>query len=830
MSIIDVNDNSPVFSVSSIEIPVKEDVTLTSTIYVVQATDRDSGDNGRVRYSIEDHTGTFTVDSKSGEIRLQRMLDHEEATRHQFIVTAYDLGSPSKSSTITVNVVVQDTNDNPPVFSQALYSFDVAESINVNTKFAQVEATDMDSGHNGRINYLVQNGQNLDVFGIFSEDGWLYNRLKLDRERHERYTLKVVAIDSGIPARSATAEVVINVLDDNDNRPEFLEEEYLFYLEEGLPLGSQLGYVTAQDRDQSDRLVYSLIGSQYFSVDSVSGMVKTRRVLDREQMETHEFQVRVSDSGDSPQSATVRVRIQVLDVNDNAPTFDKNMPQRVSVPENRPKNTVVALIAATDSDKGENQTITYSLAKPSSGQSMFEINMRTGQITTKAVLDHEAKSRYILSVIATDGGNPARSSMMELEVDVDDENESAPEFENSHVAFEVRENTDPGRTVGTVVAKDKDSGENARVRYYIISGNLFGTFGVNSTTGVIHIARPVDYEESSEYSIHIRAIDSSPINPMSSIIKVNISVIDTNDNAPVFEENPVVVGLREHTRVGTHVYTLSAIDQDSGDRGHVQYEIKSQSPDGDWFSIEKNNGHLSVKSDIDYESTPQISVVVEASDQPQNPEGRQRSTVTALILIEDVNDNRPTFEMRDMFDVMEDEPVGYPIIHVVASDADSHDNGKLTFSVVTGNELGHFHLDSSSGICLLFKSTTCLNLYVFISLHIYPYIYVVFAGLLTIAKPLDRESTGVFYLNVSAKDYGHPRLTTHKLLTVHVVDVNDNAPVFEQSVYITNVTEEESLGSLVTKIKANDKDQGQIQYILFSLNGRLSIFNISYHI
>ena len=300
----------------------------------------------------------------------------------------------------------------------------------------------------------------------------------------------------------------------------------------------------------------------------------------------------------------------------------------------------------------------------------------------------------MLRVIATDGGSPARETEKLIEVTVDDINETPPKFETSHVAFSLRENTAPGTEIGKVEATDSDSGENGRVLYYIVRGNPLGTFGVNMKTGAVIVAKPVDYEEWSAYSVLIQAVDNSIVNPLSSVIKVNITVIDEDDNLPVFDEDPVVVSIRENIPIGVDIYQISATDADSGKRGEIRYTIESESPNGGHLSIDERTGMLSIAKLIDYENTNKVSMVIKAS----NPSDEDKfSTVTVVVLIEDVNDNSPEFKMRTRADIMEDEAVGYPIMHLIAIDADSHDNARLTYVIVSGNDRGHFKLNSETG-------------------------------------------------------------------------------------------------------------------------------------
>ncbi len=366
ITITDVNDNSPQFPSDSIEISVKENLAPGSVIYGLRAVDTDSGANGRVTYALQSGGAAdtfFSIDARTGDIRLKSALDYESQKRHTFVVTATDGGAPGRSSSVQVNIVVQDVNDKAPVFSQSTYTVDLDESTPVNTRFMQVTATDMDTGSNGLVTYSLQQGPSSHVFGIFANDGFVYNKVPLDREQTEMYVLRVVAKDGGMPAKSSTAEIHINVLDANDNTPVFLEDSYHFYIEENLPSGSHIGTVRATDSDQrdSDQLRYSVIGaSSAVAVDPRTGQLRTQRALDREEREEYSFSVSVSDQGSPPHTATVNVRVTVLDVNDNSPVFDRRDGYVADVLENQPKGTVVAQVSARDADKGENGTVTYT--------------------------------------------------------------------------------------------------------------------------------------------------------------------------------------------------------------------------------------------------------------------------------------------------------------------------------------------------------------------------------------------------------------------------------------------------------------------------------------
>ena len=330
----------------------------------------------------------------------------------------------------------------------------------------------------------------------------------------------------------------------------------------------------------------------------------------------------------------------------------------------------------------------------------FKIDAKTGWITTKEVLDYETKTKYAFRVVAADGGSPSRFVLQRFEILVNDDNDEAPLFpQNVSITFYVVENTPTGSTVGQVQAYDKDGGENGRVSYYIIGGNHFGLFTVDSETGYIYTQREIDYEEASSHTVGIKAIDNSVYNPKSSVITIKIHIIDVNDNAPVFEINPVYLKIRENTAIGTVIYTFTATDADSGVNGTVKYEI--QNPSSDNLAIDADTGQLSVLKNIDYEEEKFISFVVRAYDQAPTRESQLFRTVTVMILVLDENDNAPKFQEYTPFEVFEDETVGYRVSPIIAMDEDGNvnksGNNVVHYSIASGNKWGAFSIDATSG-------------------------------------------------------------------------------------------------------------------------------------
>lgn len=340
----------------------------------------------------------------------------------------------------------------------------------------------------------------------------------------------------------------------------------------------------------------------------------------------------------------------------------------------------------------------------------------------------------------------------------------------------MKEGINVGTEVGQVVAIDRDGGDNGRVTYIILSGNFNSTFDINRTTGQLFTTREVDYEMVSEYMLQVKAVDSSSVNPQSSVINVKIQVEDINDQAPVFKEDPIIFSISENLTIGSVVWNFTAIDLDSGTNGQVHYTLTQQTPKK-VFKLDPSSGVLTLMTPLDYEEIKEFLLVVTATDQPAKEEEKLRSSVTARILIEDFNDNAPTFVSRNRVDIMEDEPVGFPVLHIRATDQDSKDNGRVTYILNAGNAEGRFDLDYDTGI-------------------------------LTITKPLDREKTSHYQLNVTASDHGQPQKSAVQAIEVFIVDVNDNSPKFSQAIYRANVSEGSSPGTHVIRVTAADMDHG----------------------
>jgi len=294
ISVLDVNDNNPMFSTTESYVSFQEDVPIGTLIYVAQAQDNDSGINARLRYTISadngDDVSWFQIDSTSGQITLRRLLDRESSATHRITVSASDAGTPSRRASMTLVVSVLDVNDNRPVFNSDGYAFRVLRPVPLGAVIGSVRANDSDYGTaNSRLTYYLYNGRLADIFDVRSPSGEVRTKVVLGHDRARRYLLEVVAVDGGVPALSATATVLVSLYDENRDGvvPTFTQSRYVFNVTENQPAESKVGVVTSRGVD--DPYYFLLLSNSYFSVVPESGEVLSRRLLDREDIDLHRF-------------------------------------------------------------------------------------------------------------------------------------------------------------------------------------------------------------------------------------------------------------------------------------------------------------------------------------------------------------------------------------------------------------------------------------------------------------------------------------------------------------------------------------------------------------
>ncbi|XP_038564182.1 protocadherin-16 [Micropterus salmoides] len=803
ITISDVNDNSPTFLPSSSESLLIPEITKMGTvIYTIQATDKDSGHNGQLSFDLvsagaagSSGQRTFGVDRSSGEVRLIGSLSYESVPRYDLQVVAKDGGAPQLSSTFTLVVHIQAQDAQGPNFDTLTYRVELRENTPLNTRFLQVRALNREASGNGgsssssssSVSYRLRPDGDAALFGIIPDSGWLFVRSSLDREVKDMYLLTVLATSGlGGVGRTGSATVRVTVTDENDNSPRLSQERVFLAVRENLLAGTGFGRVSATDRDAglNARLTYRLLHTdRHFQINSQTGEISTRLALDREHQSSYQLVVVVQDGGTPPRSATGTAHITVLDENDHAPSFTYARPDRellLQVMEGLPSGTVIGTVTAKDPDEGENGTVYYSLSGPRAER--FSFNPTSGELRTASPLRWAERAEYTFTVTAADHGTPGLSSTCQLKIQVLSSSRSNPKPNILSMTLNTIEGAAPGSIIGSVRPHDQPESAllEGQVTYLVVGGtDRDGTFMVDRLKGDIYLVRELDYEMGSRYTLHIEVSDFSQAFPSSHLVQLDINVQDSNDHAPQFTEDPITIVIPENMEPGASIYTFQALDQDgSGPNSELRYSIEHYWPDTpDLLTLDPSTGVLTLGQKLDREATLSLYLVVRATDQAADPSQRRWGSVTARMFVTDENDNAPVFSSPSAVSVMEDQPVGFVILYVMARDEDEGENGRVSYRIQAGNSPGRFSLNPNTGS-------------------------------LSILKAIDREEQEVFNLTIVAEDHGIPQLSTTQVLCVQVIDVNDEAPVFQRAEFETQVMENQGPGTTVLVVTATDRDQG----------------------
>lgn len=807
ITISDVNDNAPVFYPSSSESLLLPEITkMGSVIYHIQATDKDSGHNGQLSFDLvsagaagSNGQRTFGVDRGSGEVRLIGSLSYESVPRYDLQVVAKDGGAPQLSSTFTLVVHIQAQDAQGPHFDTLTYRVELRENTPLNTRFLQVRALNRENGNGGSsstssssVSYRLRPDGDAAGFGIMPDSGWLFVRSSLDREIKDMYLLTVLATSGpGGAGRTGSATVRVTVTDENDNMPRLSQERVFLAVRENLMAGTGFGRVSATDRDAglNARLSYRLLHpDKHFQINAQTGEISTRLALDREQQSSHQLVVVVQDGGTPPRSATGTAHITVLDENDHAPIITNVRPDRellLQINEGLPSGSVITTLTAKDPDEGENGTVFYSLS--GSRAERFSLNPNSGELKTASPLRWAERSEYAFTVTAVDHGTPGLSSTCQIKIQVLSSSKSNPKPNVLSMTLNIVEGATPGSVIGSVRPRDQFNLVEGQVTYLVVGGtDRDGTFMVDRLKGDVYLVRELDYEKGSRYNLQVEVSDFSQAFPGSHLVHLDIYVQDNNDHAPHFTQDPIDIVIQENTEPGAFVYTFQATDQDgSGHNSDLRYSIEHQWPDtADLLTLDPVSGVLTLGHRLDHETTPSVYLVVRATDQAVDPSQRRWGSVTAQVFVTDENDNAPVFSSPSAVSVMEDQPVGFVILYVMARDDDEGENGRVSYRIQAGNSAGRFSLNPNTGS-------------------------------LSILKPLDREEHEVFNLTIVAEDHGIPQLSTSQVLCVQVIDVNDEAPVFQRSEFETQVMENKGPGTTVLTVTATDRDQGSNGHVTY---------------
>uniref|UniRef100_A0A669DYG2 Protocadherin-related 15b n=1 Tax=Oreochromis niloticus TaxID=8128 RepID=A0A669DYG2_ORENI len=786
----DRNDNEPRFQQPRYYVAVNELTPVGTTIFSGfsgnnGATDIDDGPNGQIEYTIQYNprdpdrapnpsgrrtaTTTLTVDVLDGDDLGPMFLpctlvgNTRDCSPITYKANVLELIEPSKANPLNVTppiqAVDQDRNIQPPSDRPG-----ILYSILIGKPESYVE-----------------------YFRLNRTTAELLLLKPIDREYYRRFDLVIKAEqDNGHPL-PAFASLQIEVLDENNQAPYFLQPSYHGYISEASPVGTTIATsaslsvplaIIALDNDVEEtrdpQLQFSLDSySHVFSVSAtgIKRYLTLVQPVDRETQDSYTFTLVASDG--VQESTAVTVAITVLDANDNTPTFP-NVSYNVNLFIDMMPGEAVLQLSAFDSDAGQNGLITYRILAGHQGH--FVIGNSSGIITVAPGVELSVGQSYALTVEAMDNGPEPhrRSSITTVYIEVlPPNNQSPPRFPRQQYNLEISEAMRTGATLLNLQAVDR---ERDPITYKIQSGDVQGHFALQQNSGYLVLDKPLDRETLDYYTLVVTASDGHPEG--TSTATVNIVVTDVNDNDPLFNTslpvNLTVIEEQNHAYVGQ----VKATDPDLGASGQVHYRLVNHQG---LFSINAT-GAITTAVPLDREvRRSHYYLTVEAWDGAENP---RRSRLTLHVTVLDVDDNSPIFTQQTYnVNLPENSPKGTVILQLKAIDADLNSN--LTYRIRTeGSDQDItqlFHIDSRTGELSVLK-------------------------VLDFEALAESEPTYTFTVEALDTKGNMPPGLASVTVRIMVSDMNDFFPVFSQSVYRGMVAPNAVKGTIVTTVMANDSD------------------------
>uniref|UniRef100_A0A8C5TH74 Cadherin domain-containing protein n=1 Tax=Malurus cyaneus samueli TaxID=2593467 RepID=A0A8C5TH74_9PASS len=558
----DINDHSPVFPEERVIFKILESSDPGSRFPLEAARDMDIGSNSIHTYSISPENEHFSVSFESHtesyssvELILEKPLDREEQSEMRFSLLAVDGGSPPKSGTTEVYIIVVDVNDNAPIFTQKIYVGQVLENSPVGSVVLSVSATDEDAGVNGDISYEFSQtvGQSDNPFAIDSISGEIKLTKALDFEEAQSHELSVRAVDGG--GLSAMCKALVEVVDVNDNAPELVVSSFSSPLPENTVAGTVVALFSVRDRDSGangkiscaldDQLFFSLRPAykNYYELVTVSA-------LDREETAQYMLTVTAADAGSPPLTSTHTFTVDISDVNDNAPVFNQTS-YTMYVRENNVPAVLVGAVSAADADVGLNAKVTYSLAPVQPAEqrscSCISVNSENGHVFVLRPLDYEQLRQTEVTVSASDAGSPPLRANVTVRLVVLDENDNAPLVlypaqDSSPPSTElVPVSAEAGYLITKVVAVDADSGQNSWLSYHLLRATEPGLFTVAVQSGEVRLRRPVTERDTVKQKLVVLVRDNgkpalSATAALSALLLKDLSDVRLPHSSPATED------------------------------------------------------------------------------------------------------------------------------------------------------------------------------------------------------------------------------------------------------------------------------------------------------
>uniref|UniRef100_A0A8P4G3S5 Si:ch73-379j16.2 n=1 Tax=Dicentrarchus labrax TaxID=13489 RepID=A0A8P4G3S5_DICLA len=551
VEITDVNDHSPIFPEKEQRFEIFEQILPGRRFQLHTARDPDAGINSIRTYTLTPNEH-FEIDIRQSDedkipfLVLKKSLDREQKDRHTLLVTAVDGGKPPRSGTLNVSIIVLDSNDNRPMFTQEIYQIEIKENVPVGTSVFKMNATDPDEGINSEIEYNLVKTLKKKVYDIFELDkltGEIRVKGPVDYEENDVYKLDVEASDKGTPPLTGECRVIIKIIDVNDNPPEIEVTSLSNTVSEDSKPGTMISLISMKDKDSgvNGKIITSITSDVPFELkpsykENIYSVV-TKAFLDREEVSHYKITIKATDCGEPSLSTFKTLSIQVSDVNDNRPQFSQSPLQFYLVENNVAGNSILS-VSATDKDMNDNAAISYHIVREGSQNgimSFLNINPDNGQITALKSFDFETLKTFQFQVVATDSGTPSLSSNVTVNVFILDQNDNAPVIlypvssnGSAEGVEEIPRNVNAGHLVTKVRAYDADIGYNGWLLFSLQEVTDHSLFALDRYTGQIRTLRSFTETDEAEHKLVILVKDNGNVS-LSATATVIVKLVEPKE-------------------------------------------------------------------------------------------------------------------------------------------------------------------------------------------------------------------------------------------------------------------------------------------------------------
>lgn len=794
ISVIDENDNAPIFDEAIHFIAVPENQAVLSAVSTLHCTDSDTGVNSAVTYHLNGQNDHFTVDSISGVLTVASQLDYESSPTHELLVQCIDGGDSRLTGGVLIIVDVININEYDPKFDEdEVALFIVVEDAVPGTILGIANATDGDDGLAGELVYeLIYSTDCPNVLAINEVTGELYLTGAIDYDHPVKRSIKclVSVHDQQKPVRTANTTVSIMITNINDNPPSCTPSVIVISVPEDEPNGAVVAFLTCSDLD-NDALIYNIIeqSSDQFAISNKSLVLNS--ALDYEQNKSFVVVVSASDGYFASQ---VTFFVLVAPINEHPPTF-VNEVINCTVSEARAVGYCACTVSAFDKDSGIDGIISYSL----DNSSTFIINSLTGDILLKATLDYETFSNYELTVYAQDSSatNARLTSSAIVSINVEDYNDHTPSM--APVTFiSLSENSVDNKLVTSLNCTDLDT---VSQNLLIILLSASEVYRNNSACDIdnppfyiegnaLYTNGSIDYEATKFYQLTLSCSDGGePLLSTSSIIAVYVD--EENEFMPHFTSpsTKLMLDYSLNVEVGEVLYIFQASDDDSGLSGDISYSLSFDSLEYiPFLAIQETSGQLIMLTPLTCAYGDVLEYAVVATDGGQPPQSTDERVIISII---DCELAQPTADSTIYTTTLAETAMqGTVVAQVVCTSPTPHllpDTATIHYTIVNNVTLW-FDIDTLTGEIL-------------------------------VSGALDYETEPVIILHIQCY-YSHDSLYNKQLTAyVNLLPQNEHTPTFSQPHYSLTLSEDTTPGCIISTVLATDSDYGRDGDIRYSLSG-----------